>query len=208
MRSSCGNETCHTDHLSPHKPPSLRQRPLSLVHMALKPGVATIGNSCPSQCLWAQCPCLTAPIPAAKYRGQNCQNPVSQPEVLSPAPKYEGAAPFLLVVGCWFLLVARVPSQGLQALLLLGLCLDHFPHIRSPWSSFQSHLLCARAICTHHFRPSGVHLLVFLASHIWPFLAHFSPSSHHTLFLYPCIFFSHAVFPCCAFLLTHYLSRK
>lgn len=68
MWSSCGNETRHTDHLPPHKPPSMRQRALSLVHAALKTGVATIGNSCPSQCLLAWCPRLAAPIFAAKSR--------------------------------------------------------------------------------------------------------------------------------------------
>lgn len=77
--------------------------------------------------------------------------------------------------------------------------------------TLHSHLLCARIIYTH-FCPGGIHLLIVPPSFcIWPFLASFSLSSHHTLFWYSVLlfFFSHAIFPCCSFLRIHYyLPRK
>lgn len=74
--------------------------------------------------------------------------------------------------------------------------LTPFPHIRIPWSSVQSHLLCARAICTHHFHPDRVHLLVLASSYLSLPSLFFPVFLPHTL-SYPCISFlmlvSHAV---------------
>lgn len=55
--------------------------------------------------------------------------------------------------------------------------------------TLHSHLLCARIIYTH-FCPGGIHLLIVPPSFcIWPFLASFSLSSHHTLFWYSVLLF-------------------